>query len=99
MDKQYPEGTRYRTKDLVKNCHSQCKSINNKECFDVCFEKYLRTVARVNETLKKMGYEKHSLFAYKGYPEHTIDTLFYHDEYMFKKSKNFTMGVTHEKAI
>jgi len=30
--------------------------------------------------MKNLGYEKHSLFAYKGYPEHSITNAYFYDE-------------------
>ena len=46
---------------------------------DNCYEKYLKTVKIVNEQIKKMGYEKYSIYAYKGYPEHQISTSYFYD--------------------
>jgi len=30
--------------------------------------------------MKDLGYENHSLFAYKAYPEHSITNAYYYDE-------------------
>jgi hypothetical protein len=45
-------------------------------------------VATVNESIKKLAYAKHSLFAYKGYPEPSIEANYlYDDELMANPGK------------
>jgi hypothetical protein len=69
---------------MTRSCFRACKSIKNEECFDACFQKYMRTVGAVNRTVKKLAYEKHSLFGYKGYPEPSIESAFIYDTDVFK---------------
>lgn len=64
---------------MTRSCYKQCKSIKNEECFNVCFEKYVRTMATVNEEIRRLAYAKHSLFAYKGYPEPSIESAYLYD--------------------
>lgn len=68
---------------ITRDCFRSCKSIKNEECFQTCFEKYVRTIGVVNKTVKQMAYEKHSLFAYKGYPEPSIESAYFYDPQVF----------------
>ena len=70
-------------KGATRNCHHLCKSYKNEECFDTCFEKYIRTVGTVNRTLKDLAYKKHSLFGYKGYPQPSIESAYFYDPHVF----------------
>lgn len=70
-------------KNIARSCQSQCRSAKNTECFEKCFQKYLRTIQTVNETIKEESYSRNSLLAYKGYPEPQIEMLHHYNPDVF----------------
>lgn len=60
------------SKNIARSCQSQCRSVKNIDCFERCFEKYLRTIEIVNDTIKQESYSKNSMVGYKAYPEPQI---------------------------
>lgn len=63
----------YFSQDITTSCLDICfKEIKKEvkfECFDRCSTKYIKTLETVHRELKKIGYENHSMYAYKIYPE------------------------------
>lgn len=44
---------------------------NDKKCQEICFNKYLKVLQTVNKKVKEIGYDNHSMYSYKAYPEYT----------------------------
>ncbi|KAM3133900.1 hypothetical protein pb186bvf_014015 [Paramecium bursaria] len=65
-------------KDITKVCFNLCFNKKDQQCLQKCYQDYLKTIKKVFQVVKKLGYDNHSVYAYKAFPKLTPEFDMYY---------------------